>query len=178
MLAVALALASTLAAGPPAPPPDDAALRAQVNDLLGAIDRPVSAESWRALGPDAVPILSGIASAPDVRPSKRASAVAALAILGGPEAERVHRALARDPAAPWNVRMYAVRGMPRVVASGRVATEVRPVLAADADARVRAAAAEVLVRDAPGGCAVVRDHLAREPARSRALVAHALSRCR
>jgi hypothetical protein len=187
MHALSLALALALAAGQQPDQPaatsaqastDDAILRQRVEALLGRIDRPVTAQHWLALGPAAIPILTEIASSPSERSSRRANALAGLATLGGPEAERLHLALARDQKAPWNVRGQAVRGAGVLLPAERVEAEVAPVLSTDPDDRVRADAAEVMVKHAINGCAAVKAHLAaREPGRSRALVGRALRHC-
>ena len=176
MLAHALALAIALAA--PADPGTTPDVEARIRALLNPIDRPVAPERFQELGPAAVPVLSRIASSAAERGSTRANALAALAMLGGPEAERTHLALARDPAAPWNVRLYAIRGAAHLLPPDRIRTEVEPVLSGDADARVRAEAADVIASRAPDGCAAVRAQVDREPAHSRPLVGRALQKCK
>jgi HEAT repeat protein len=154
--------AVTAASGPAAA---DARLRQTVEDYLGVIDRPIPAEAWQKLGPDAVPVLDEIvhSSQADWR---RSNALAALSILGGPRAEAVLLEQARDPAARWSVRLAAVRGAGHLLDPSRVTGELGPILERDPDVRVRAGTAEVLARRAgPAGCAAVRSQVAREPAR-------------
>jgi HEAT repeat protein len=172
-------VALTLALGAPAPaaarPATDQDVRDQVISHLGAIDRPVSAETWRALGPAAEPVLLEVAGSASQPPTRRARALEGLAALGGARAEELHLRLARARAAPPLVRSGAVRGLGRLLAPARLAAEVRPLLA-DGSGRVRQVAGEVLARRAPGeACVDVRAQAAREPVR--APWARALSAC-
>lgn len=171
-LVVAAVLAAPGAASPTAAPPADPApatasaeVRARTRALLGAIDRPVSPEAFRRLGPEAEVALAEIALS-DPYPAFRARALGALAALGAPRAEELHRRVATDLAAPRTARRAAVRGLARLVSPERAAAELRPLLEQDADPGVRAAAAEALARAAPSaGCGAVRRQAAREAAR-------------
>jgi HEAT repeat protein len=158
--------------------PDDAALRQRIDAYLGVIDRPISAEAWRSLGPRAVPILVAIVNAPDERAWRKANALAALATIGGPEAEATVVAQAHETRSPWSVRVSAVRGAGYLLGAERVAGELRPVLERDPDRRVRAAAAEALTRrSGSAGCAAVKAQAAREPAEVRGMYRRALKVC-
>lgn len=170
-----LALALSAADAPAPPPPGPA--RARVVALLGAIDRPVSPEVFRRLGPDGEAALVDVARSHEL-PAYRARALEALAGLRAAPAEALHRSLANDPAAPAPVRRAAVRGLARLLAPERAAVELGPFVSDDADASVRAAAAGALALAAPGeACAAVRRQAAREPAASRAAFRRALSAC-
>lgn len=165
---LALALA---APGAGAPPPS---VRDEVRSYLGAIDRPVTAETWRALGPEAEPLLAEVAGAADEPPSRRARALEGLAARGGARAEAVHRRLALEARAPPLVRSAAVRGLGALLAPAQAAVALRPLLG-DPAPRVRQVAGEVLARRAPAeGCAAVRAQAAREGA---GRFARALSLC-
>jgi HEAT repeat protein len=152
-----------------------AEVRAQALSHLGAIDRPVSPETWRALGPAAEPVLLEVAGSTSEPPTRRARALEGLAALGGARAEQLHLRLARERGAPPIVRSGAVRGLGRLLEPARLATEVRPLLADEAT-RVRRVAGEVLARRAPAeACADVRAQAGREPAPAR--WSRALSDC-
>lgn len=176
---LALALAALPAAGsPPAPPATPSPeVRARAVALLGAIDRPVSADAFRRLGPEGEAALADIALT-DGFPAYRARSLEALAALRAGRAEELHRALARDPGAPAPVRRAAVRGLAHLLEPARAVAELRPFVAADPDPSVRAAAADALVRAAPAaGCATIRRQAAREPPATRAAFRRALAAC-
>jgi HEAT repeat protein len=159
MLSHALLLALSLAAR------DD--VREQVRSHLGAIDRPVSTETWRALGPAAEPVLLEVAGSDRELPTRRARALEGLAALGGARAEAVHLRLARASSEPPIVRSSAVRGLGRLLEPARLARELRPLLQ-DESPRVRLASAEALARRAPAEtCGDVRAQAARERAAAR-----------
>lgn len=150
-------------------------VRDRVRSHLGAIDRPVSAETWRALGPEAEPVLLEAAASDAELPTRRARALEGLAALGGARAEELHLRLARARAEPAVVRSSAVRGLGRLLEPARLAREVRPLLQ-DESPRVRLASAEVLARRAPAeACGDVRAQAARE--RGSARWARALGAC-
>lgn len=162
-----------IAATAPASAEERAAL---VEAYLGAIDRVVPPEAWRALGPEAVPALAEVAGDPRAMPSRRAAALQGLAALGGEAAEAAHLAQLRAAEAPRIVRLAATRGLGRLLDPARLAAELAPVLD-EPDGGLRRAAAEVLAERAPvEGCAVVRDRAAR--AGPDAKLAPAIERCR
>jgi HEAT repeat protein len=178
-------VAFLLAAAPAAPGADRGAAAAARDDAirsyLGVIDRPVPAEAWRALGPEAIPALEAVARDPAALPSRRAVALEGLAALGGPRAEAAHLEAARGPA-PRLVRQSAVRGLGKLLAPERLAVEVEPLLG-DPDGSVRGLAAEVLAERAPAlSCGKVRARAAAEGAGAGAgagasRVARAAARC-
>lgn len=175
MVILPIVLAAALAQAGPATPPAD--LHARVLGLLGAIDRPVSPEAFRALGAEGEAALAELARSRELPPF-RARALEVLAALRSPGAEELHRALARDPAAPATVRRAAVRGLGGLLAPAPAVATLRPLLAGDPDAGVRAAAAGALARASPAdGCAAVRRQAAREPAGTRAAFRRALAAC-
>jgi HEAT repeats len=144
-LAVATSLAAAAAAG--APPPAD--VRNEVRALLGSIHRPVSPETFRALGPGAEDALVDFAREANGPPLRRARALDALAGLGGARAEATHRDVAASASAPRSVRRTAVRGLGRLAGAARAPQELSPFLERDRDPTVRAAAAEALAAHAP-----------------------------
>jgi HEAT repeat protein len=166
MLAAVLAL--LVAASP------DPALRAKVNEYLGAIHG-VSAETWRALGPDAAPLLEeALARAP--LPSRRAAAAAGLAAIGGERARTALVARARAEEERFVVRAAAIRGAERVVPAAELPRALEPALSSRSR-EVRAVAAEALAGTAEG-CQAVRGQAAREGAGGKERYAKALARCR
>jgi hypothetical protein len=163
------------AGSPCAPAAED--VRERVRALLGAIDRPVRPETWRALGPEAEGVLAEIAISAEL-PSRRAKALEGLAAFAGPRSESVHRRLAGDEAAPLPVRRSAIRGLGRLVAADRVVGVLRGFLEDERDASVRSAAAEVLARRAPAAaCGAIRAQARREGSRGDALFRRALAAC-
>jgi hypothetical protein len=185
-LAAALAGATSRAAEPPpdaAPPASSAPApggdaRERALALLGAIDRPVPADAFRALGPEGEAALEDIARSREL-PLYRARALEALALVGSARAEPVHRALAADEAAPRVVRRAAVRGLGRIVGPAQAPRALRPILAGDRDPAVRAAAAEALASVAPrASCGAIRAQALREDRPDRARFQRALAACR
>jgi hypothetical protein len=183
----ALALAAALlapgdvcapASGEAACAPASDEVRARVRALLGAIDRPVRPETWRALGPGAESVLAEVATAPAELPSRRAKALEGLAAFPGTRARDVHRALASDASAPLALRRTALRGMGRLVPADEVVGALRGFLEQDPEASVRSAAAEVLARRAPAAsCGAVRAQARREGSEGAGLYARALAAC-
>ena len=172
MIAAPLLLGIALAAAPAADP----ALARRVDALLGSIERPATAAQWRALGPEAVPVLERIAADPRGRPSRRARAVEGLAAMGGPRAESAVLAAVRDQGAPWPVRAAGARGAGRLLDENRLPDALSPTLEADPDPRVRAAAAEALARHAPSRtCPAIHARAARD--RQAAVYRRALAIC-
>jgi HEAT repeat protein len=154
----------------------DPAVREKTLALLGAIDRPIRTETWRALGPEAVPVLAEVAAS-DALPTRRALALEGLAALGGERAESLHRALAADVKEPRAVRRAAVRGLGRLVTADGVDAALRPVLERDPDRAVRATAAEVLSRRSPSAsCSAIRAQ-ARLEGTGSSLYSRALAAC-
>ena len=159
--AIVLLAAALLAA----PPLSDAQIRDEVTALLGTIDRPVSGERWKALGPAAVPVLAEIAASEGEMPTTRSMALAALGSASAPEGERVSRALLDSPDAPVTVRQTAVRTLGKVLSPVRLQAALSPVLRAEREPDLRSAAAETLARHAPEeACAEVVDQISLEPA--------------
>jgi hypothetical protein len=185
--AVTLALLAAAAPEPACTPPGAAAcepatpaspeVREKVRAYLGAIDRPITPETWLALGPGAETVLAEVAASDDF-PSRRSLALEGLAAFGGPRAEALHRRLAVAGAAPAAVRRAAVRGLARVLPSDRLPEVLGPLLERDPDDTIRRTAAEALATRAPGlACGAVRAQARREGIRGDALYARALGAC-
>jgi hypothetical protein len=172
------ALALLAAALHAVPAMTDAEVRGRVEALLGAIDRPVRAEQWRALGPAAVPALAEAAAGNDRMPTTRSMALGALASLDPVQAEPLARALADADGAPLTVRETAVRVLGRMLPPARLRSALAPVLRAAPDAALRAVAAETLARHAPGmACPEVMDQASLEAAGDRAAFERAAALC-
>ncbi len=174
-IVVSVALLALAAAPSSAPPSDE--VRARVRSLLLAIDRPVSPDAIRAVGPGAEDAVAEIALSRDM-PVRRARALEVLERLHDGRAEEIHRTLAADTAAPRTVRRSAVRGLARLVAPARAGAELRPLLERDPDGAIRAAAATALAdRDPAGSCALVRAQAAREKGEERRMFDRAVAAC-
>jgi hypothetical protein len=172
-LLAALALAAATSAA--APPDDD--LRARVHSYLGAIDRPVRAEDWRALGPDAVPLLEEVVASDDL-PTRRAAALSGLAAIGGDRAHAAVLARAQSEREPFVVRKAALHGAGRLLAGEALVSALRPALEKAGSPAVRGAAADVLAkRGGAAGCAAVRARAGAEQGAARAALQRALRRC-
>jgi hypothetical protein len=170
-LALALALAAQ-----PGPAEPSAEVRSQVRALLGAIHDPVAPGAFLALGAGAEEALLDFARDGRLPPSRRARALEALAGVGGPRAEAVHRELADSTSAPRAVRRSAVRGLGQLAGPARARGALTAYLERDRDPTVRAAAAEALARAAPAeGCDRIRSQARAEAAPAR--FERALSLC-
>ena len=153
-------------------------VRAQVESYLDSIDAPVRPEQWRALGPDAAPVLEAIAQDPKKLPTRRARALAALAVVGSPRASKLMITIAQRESEKSLVRMSALRAAGQVLDPAGLVVAVKPVLEGAKDTRVRATAAGVLAKRSPKeGCASVRTQSARENAEARGSFARALEDC-
>jgi hypothetical protein len=154
----------------------DAELRERVEAYLGAIDRPISAARWKALGPQAAPLLEAVIADEAQFPSRRARAIDGLVAAAPDRASQFVGAIARDERQPVVVRVAAMHGAGRVLPPSRAISELRPVLRNAKSAGVRAEAADVLARR-QGGCAEVRGQVARETSEHRAAFTRAMKRC-
>jgi hypothetical protein len=154
----------------------DVELRERVDAYLGTIDRPITAERWKALGPRAAPLLEAVIADKSQFPSHRAKAVDGLVALAPDRAAPIVGKLARDEKEETVVRVAAMHGVAQVFPSSRALRELRPVLQSARSAGVRAEAADVLARKKVG-CAAVRDQVARESDEHRPAFDRALKRC-
>ncbi|HVP67734.1 MAG TPA: hypothetical protein VMT17_10785 [Anaeromyxobacteraceae bacterium] len=167
-------LAALLGAAPPAA---DGQLRLAVDTYLGSIDTPISAARWKALGPRAPAVLSAIARDEGDLPGRRATAMAALGLVGGPEALAAARELS-VAGAPFAVRVEAVNALSRLVSPSELRAALAPVMKGAAEARVRAVAAEALARHAPEEtCGAVQAQAEAEAPADRPRYHRALAAC-
>jgi hypothetical protein len=166
------------------PPPAAAAqqqlsaeeVREKIDAYLGAIDRPITAENWRALGPRAAEVLEPIATDAQALPSRRARALEGIVAVAPDRAAQLVGAIARDEQAPVVLRVAALHGAGEVLSPAKALSELKPVLQGARSAGMRSTAADVLSRR-KSGCGAVRDQAAREPAEHRGAFERALSRC-
>ena len=143
----------------------DAELRERVEGYLGAIDRPVGAARWKALGPQAAPILEAVIADEAQFPSRRAKAVDGLVAAAPDRAAALVGKLARDERQPSVVRVAAMHGAGQVLSSAKAVSELRPVLRTAKSRGIRAQAAEV------------RGQVEREQAENRDAFARAMKQC-
>jgi len=135
----------------------------QVVTHLSSIDTPISAASWQALGHRAEPILREIIADTGNFPTYRAKAIDALSIVGGPGTAGVFREAAKSESEPLVVRYAAIRALAATVEPKSSRDELAGILSGAGDARVRAAAGEVMVkRDPAGACPLVQSQASRE----------------
>ena len=154
----------------------DAEVRERIQGYLGAIDTPVSADRWRALGARAAPMLEAIIADPAQFPSTRAKALDGLVASAPDRASAWVGKLARDEKEPVIVRVAALHGAGQVLQEQRALTELRPVLRSAKSAGLRAEAADVISRK-KGGCVEVREQISREKTEHREAFRRALDRC-
>jgi hypothetical protein len=168
------------AAGPQKPPAQqqlsDVELRERVETYLGAIDRPIPAERWAALGPRAAPVLEEVIADSSQFPTRRAKAVDGLVAAAPDRAALLVGKLARDEKEPGVVRVAAMHGAARIYPSPRAISELRPVLNGGRTTGLRAEAADLISRK-QGGCKEIRDQVAREKVEHRGAFDRALKRC-
>ena len=183
MLVAALLLAPRPPHGAPAQPQatpapqtlSDVELREKVQGYLNALDRRISPEQWKALGPRAAPLLEAVVADPKEMPSRRAMAVDGLVAAAPDRAAQLVGNLARDENEALVVRVAAVHGAGHVLPQSAAVTELKPVLRGARQAGLRSAAAEVISRK--GGCADVRDQVAREKPEHRGAFRRAMEKC-
>lgn len=163
----------------PQPPParerlTDDEVRSEAEAWLNSIDRPISAEQWRSLGPRAAKVLEPVAADAKEFPTRRAMAMDGLAAAAPERAAALAGKLARDEKEPVVVRVAAVHAAGAVLPNRAAQSELRPVLKGR-NAGLRGEAAEVLSRK--GGCTAVREQAAQENAELHGSWKRALQRC-
>ena len=141
----------------------DAGLRGQVEGLLGSYGT-VPAERWRALGPEAAPILASVVTDATVLPTFRARALAALGVVDPALAAPHVRRLLADPSAPVALRSSAIGAAPSVLGESAAAPLLQPLLSGD-DPTLTTVSARSLARAGTAGCAMVRAEARRRPER-------------
>jgi HEAT repeat protein len=142
--------------------PDPAAVSARVDSYLNSYDTRISADRWRALGPQAAPILSSIVQDTAALPTRRAKALAALGVVDASAAAPLVRGLASDASAPYVLRSTAVRAAPSVLGSKDATALLLPVLRGPHPS-LRARAGEALASTGSAGCRAVVSEAGRRP---------------
>ena len=132
--------------------PLDNELVSRVEGLLGSY-RTVTVAEWRAVGPEAGPVLETVARDPRALPTRRARALAALGVVRPDAAAPLIRELASDATVAPVLRSAAVDAAPGVL--GADAPHLLVPLLRDPAARVRRHSALALVSTGPAGCRVV-----------------------
>ncbi|HEY1417336.1 MAG TPA: hypothetical protein VGF41_05500 [Myxococcaceae bacterium] len=145
-------LAALLFLGSAEAEPVDPGLRSRVEGLLGAY-RAVTVAEWRALGPEAAPVLEGVARDAQALPTRRARALAALGVLRPEAAAPLVRQLASDGTVPVPLRAAALDVAPGVL--GADAPGFLAPFLSDREGRVRRHSAEALAASGAAGCRVL-----------------------
>jgi hypothetical protein len=141
----------------------DPALRGRVEGLLGSY-RTVREAQWRALGPDAAPILASVVTDPTALPTFRARALAALGVVDAAgAAPHVQRFLA-DASAPRPLRAAAIGAAPGVLGEQAALPLLRPLLVGD-DWTLSEVSARALSRAGAASCAMLKTEAKRRPDR-------------
>jgi hypothetical protein len=146
-----------------------------VEVYLGSIDTPIADARWKALGPDAGPLLASIASG-DVLPSRRAKALHALSIVDAARAAPLATADAGNAKEPLVVRSAAVRAVARTLPASEAVAVLRPMLSTSG-VPLQRRTAEALASVGPEGCAALQAHAAPLGPEARAPFAKALAGC-
>ncbi|NTX35339.1 HEAT repeat domain-containing protein [Myxococcus sp. CA051A] len=157
----------------PAPTPvPSGGLREQVLMLLDPSQGPLREEQWRQLGPQAVPVLRSLVVDPSVPSTRRARAMASLALIDPPQGAPSIQEVLEDPRAPADVRASAAGALARCLGT----EAIRPLAARlmDREDPVREAVALALGR--LGGQQARQALEERLPIEERPLVREALQR--
>ena len=160
----------------PAPRLSTEEVRERIGGYLGSIDRPITSDEWRALGPQAAEVLEPIATDAQAMPSRRAKALEGLVAVAPDRAALLVGKLARDEKEPVVLRVAALRGAGEVLSEAKALAELKPVLRSARSPGMRSTAADVLSRRR-SGCAAVRQQAARETEVHRGAYESALARC-
>jgi HEAT repeat protein len=156
----------------------DAEVVEQAQALLGAIDTPISAAQWKALGPRAEPLLAALVDDDSELPTRRARAIDALVTVGGEQTRARFARVAEGDGQPFVVRLSALRGLGAIVPASELPVVLGALLTKAPDSRVRAAAGEVLALKGKGtACAAVEAQLQREGADGQAQFHRAAKTC-
>ncbi|MFY2559835.1 HEAT repeat domain-containing protein [Corallococcus terminator] len=160
---------STAPAPTPVPSGD---LREQVLTLLDPSQGPLREEPWRRLGPQAVTVLRSLVVDPSVPSSRRARAMASLALIDPPQGAPSIQEVLEDPRAPADVRASAAGALAHCLGT----EAIRPLAArlVDREDPVREAVALALGR--LGGQQARQALEERLPLEERPLVREALQR--
>lgn len=147
-LALAGAPATATAAAPttsaPATVATPANLHQQVIELLSGMEKPATADQWKALGPQAEAELVAIAADPAGIPTQRGNALVALGFFPSDAAHTFLSTTLADHTTPVLLRRKACAGLG--LGWGAAAVPELAVALADTDSNVRLSAARALVK--------------------------------
>jgi HEAT repeat protein len=141
--------------------PTDPELRSRVEGLLGSY-RTVTVAEWRAVGPEAAPVLEAVARDPRALPTRRARALAALGVVRSDAAAPLIRELVLDAVVAPVVRSAAIDAAPGVL--GADAPHLLIPLLRDPAPRVRLHSAQALASTGLAGCRAVLAEARTRPA--------------
>jgi hypothetical protein len=155
-----------------------AEVRARIDTYLDSIDTRITADQWRALGPEGAKVLAELAQDQKRLPTRRARALSALAVVGAADAPKLMVELAQRETEKSVVRMSALRGAALLLDPSGLMAAAKPVMEGSKDARVRAAAAAELVKKNPQeACGAVKTQAGKERAGTRPAFERALRLC-
>ena len=160
------------ASAPGAAPLPSSELRARVLALLDASQGGPREESWRRLGPDAVPVLTALAVDRETPIARRALALTSLALVDPAGGAGSIREVLEDARAPADVRASAAAALGRCLGLEAIPTLLNRLQ--DREDRVREAVAVTLGR--LGGQQVRQALEDRLPLEERPLVREAVQR--
>lgn len=150
-------------------------LRQTVDAYLGSIDTPIPDARWKALGPEAGPLLASIVTG-DGLPTRRAGALHGLSIADPARAAPLATTYARSTAEPLVLRSAAVRAVARTLPAAEAMSVLRPLLASPS-APLQKRTAEALAGLGASGCRAVQAHAAPLSGDALAPFSKALARC-
>jgi HEAT repeat protein len=150
-------------------------LRQTVDAYLGSIDTPIPDARWKALGPEAGPLLASIVTG-DGLPTRRAGALHGLSIADPARAAPLATTYARSVEEPLVIRSAAVRAVARTLPSSEAVSVLKPLLASPS-ASLQKRTAEALVGLGTSGCRTLQAHAAPLSGDARAPFSQALARC-
>jgi hypothetical protein len=169
---LALVLSLPVVAGA-AETPD--AVQQQVEAYLGSIDTPIPEARWKALGPEAGPILLSIAQGEGL-PTRRAKALHALSLVDPSAAAPLAKAYAASASEPLVLRSAAVRAVALTLPPAEAVAVLKPMLS-QANAPLQRRTADALAGVGAPGCRALQVHVAPLAEEARAPFAQAMARC-
>ncbi|HMK72270.1 MAG TPA: hypothetical protein VK454_02970 [Myxococcaceae bacterium] len=175
MRRIVLAILVTVPAVAAAAAASEEQIRQTVDAYLGSIDTPIPDARWKALGPDAGPVLASIVTG-DGLPSRRAGALHGLSIADPARAAPLATAYARSADQPLAIRSAAVRAVARTLPTAEAVSVLRPLLGSPS-APLQRRTADALVGLGASGCAALQAHATPLTGDARAPFSHALARC-
>ncbi|MBI3185838.1 MAG: HEAT repeat domain-containing protein [Myxococcales bacterium] len=131
-------------ARPPAPPPKPQDMKVRVLALISGYERVPTEEEFKELGPGALAVLDELYADASQLPTTRTRAVASMALVDNPEAEKRLQDLVADPKVDVQYRSTAVAALAHRAGEKALST-LAPLLESE-EPRMRDAAARALGR--------------------------------